>query len=135
MNYSKQRQIILDTLKENAVHPDAEFLYEKIHKKDPNISRGTLYRNLNALSDRGEIKKIDGLEAASHFDHNTYEHYHFICQNCKKIFDIKKEVSPDLIKNTEEYSGFHIKSHDIIFKGVCPECIKQSSEKTEREQK
>ena len=76
MNYSRQREIILETLKKNVVHPTAEYLYGILQEKAPNISLATLYRNLNQLAENGIIKKIDGLEAPSHFDHNTHEHFH-----------------------------------------------------------
>lgn len=122
MNYSKQRELILNTLKENVVHPTAEYLYGKIKEKDPKISLATLYRNLNQLSDNGIIKKIDGLEPSSHFDHNTHEHYHFICEKCKRVFDISADIAPDLIKKTENSTGFEIQSHDIVFTGLCKEC-------------
>lgn len=122
MNYSKQRELILNTLKENVVHPTAEYLYGKIKAKDPKISLATLYRNLNQLAENGIIKKIDGLEPSSHFDHNTHEHYHFICSKCHKVFDISADVAPDLIKKTENSTGFEIQSHDIVFTGLCKEC-------------
>ena len=57
MNYSRQRDIILQTLKANVVHPTAEYLYAVLKEKEPNISLATLYRNLNQLSDNGIIKK------------------------------------------------------------------------------
>ncbi len=122
VNYSKQREIILDTLKENVVHPTAEYLYEKIKSKDPKISLATLYRNLNQLTQNGIIKKIDGLETSSHFDHNTHKHYHFICSKCNRVFDISADVAPDLIEKTENSTGFEIQSHDIVFTGICKEC-------------
>lgn len=122
MNYSKQRELILNTLKENVVHPTAEYLYGKIKLKDSKISLATLYRNLNQLADNGIIKKIDGLEPSSHFDHNTHEHYHFICSKCHRVFDISADVAPDLIKKTENSTGFQIESHDIVFTGLCKEC-------------
>ena len=84
MNYSKQREIILDTLSKNAIHPTAEALLEFLKRDDSNVGMTTLYRNLIQLADAGLIKKIDGLEPSAHFDHNTFEHYHFICEKCKK---------------------------------------------------
>ncbi len=122
MNYSKQREIILNTLKENVVHPTAEYLYAKVKEKDPKISLATLYRNLNQLTENGIIKKIDGLENSSHYDHNTHNHYHFICKKCNRVYDIKSEVAPDLINKTEELTGFLIENHDIVFSGICKEC-------------
>lgn len=122
MNYSKQREIILNTLKENVVHPTAEYLYAKIQEKDPKISLATLYRNLNQLTENGMIKKIDGLETSSHYDHNTNEHYHFICTKCRRVFDIDAEVAPELIRRTEEKTDFLIENHDIVFSGICKDC-------------
>ena len=122
MNYSRQREIILDTLKENVVHPTAEYLYDIIKERDPKISLATLYRNLNKLSDKGIIKKIDGLESSSHFDHNTYEHYHFMCDKCNRIFDVSTDIAPDVVKKTEEETGFLIKGYDIVLHGICKEC-------------
>ena len=122
MNYSKQREIILNTLKENVVHPTAEYLYAKIQEKDPKISLATLYRNLNQLTENGIIKKIDGLETSSHYDHNTHEHYHFICTKCRRVFDIDAEVAPELIRRTEEKTNFLIENHDIVFSGICKDC-------------
>ena len=121
MNYSKQRDIILSTLKENVVHPNAEYLYNKVHEVDPNISKGTLYRNLNQLAKEGIIKKIDGLETSSHFDHNTHEHYHFICEKCKRIYDIERSAVGTLT-NENFPSDFKVTWQDIIFRGLCPDC-------------
>lgn len=122
MNYSKQREIILDTLSKNAIHPTAEALLDFLKRDNSNVGMTTLYRNLNQLADAGLIKKIDGLEPSAHFDHNTFEHYHFICEKCKKVYDIPSSVAPNLVKNTIEETGFDITSHDIVFHGICSEC-------------
>ena len=109
MNYSRQRDIILQTLKANVVHPTAEYLYAVLKEKEPNISLATLYRNLNQLSDNGIIKKIDGLEVPSHYDHNTHEHYHFMCDECKRVFDVSCDVAPDIVQKAEDETGFIVK--------------------------
>lgn len=128
MNYSRQREIILETLQANVVHPTAEYLYAILKAKAPNISLATLYRNLNQLADNGVIKKIDGLEAPSHYDHNTREHYHFICDECKRVFDVSSDVAPDIVRKAEEETGFIIKKHDIIFNGICRDCLEKIKE-------
>lgn len=125
MNYSKQREKILDVLSHNAVHPTVEELLELLKCENANVGLTTLYRNLNQLADAGIIKKIDGLESSAHFDHNTYEHYHFICKKCGKVFDIPSDVAPDLEKNTRMATGFDITFHDIVFHGICSECKKR----------
>lgn len=125
MNYSKQREKILNTLTENTIHPTAEELLEILKRENSNIGITTLYRNLNQLSDAGIIKKIDGLESSAHFDHNTHEHYHFICNMCKRIYDVPSDVAPDLVNNTRMATGFDIENHDIVFHGVCSDCKKR----------
>ena len=129
MNFSKQRTQVLKTLQENVVHPTAEYLYDILKKKNPKISLATLYRNLNQLANAGMIKRIEGLGNSAHFDHNTHRHYHFICDKCKKVYDINADVAPDIIPKTEKETGFCITGHDIVFHGMCRECLNNKGEK------
>ncbi len=122
MNYSKQREIIYQALADNVVHPSAEYIYDVLKQANSNISLATVYRNLNKMAHNGKIKKIQGLEDKAHFDHNTFEHYHFICKKCGRIFDIPCDIAPEIIKKTQESTGFKIESHDIVFSGICREC-------------
>lgn len=122
MNYSKQGEQIYETLLHNVVHPSAEYIYDILRQANSNISLATVYRNLNKMAQIGRIKKINGLEDRAHFDHNTFEHYHFICRKCGRIYDIPCDIAPDIIKKAQEETGFKIESHDIVFNGVCREC-------------
>lgn len=122
VNYSRQREIILETLKNNPVHPTAEYLYKMLKKEHSSISLATLYRNLNLLAANGTIKKIDGLELSSHFDHHTHEHYHFICDKCKQIYDVSADIAPNLAFNAGIRLNADIKSCDILFHGICRNC-------------
>ena len=125
MNYSKQREIIFDALKQNVIHPTAESLYEIIKKSYPEISKATLYRNLSQLAELGIIKKIEGLETSAHFDHNTHLHYHFICVECGKVFDVSSGVALDVVNKTENETGFKITNHELVFHGLCNNCKKK----------
>ncbi len=122
MNYSRQREVVLDTLKQNVIHPTAEKLYSIIQIEYPEVSKATLYRNLSQLAEAGIIKKIDGLENSAHFDHNTCLHYHFICEKCGKVFDISEGVAHDVVQKAEQETGFKINSHEIVFHGLCRDC-------------
>lgn len=122
MNYSKQCELVLNTLKENVVHPSADYIYNILKQDYPNISLATVYRNLNKLAQNGIIKKIEGLEDCDHFDHNTFEHYHLICVKCGRIFDIPADIAPDICKTAKEKYSFKIIRHEIVFKGICPQC-------------
>ncbi len=129
MNYSRQREIIFDTLRRHAVHPTAERLYNIIKGEQPdsNIGIATVYRNLRRMANSGSIKKISGLEEAEHFDHNTYTHYHFLCKKCNRVFDIDSKVAPEIIENTQKETGFIINSYDIVFHGICKDCQKEEN--------
>ena len=124
MNYSRQREIIFDTLRRHSIHPTAERLYNIIKGEQPdsNIGIATVYRNLRRMANSGSIKKISGLEEAEHFDHNTHTHYHFLCKKCNKVFDIDAKVAPEIIENTQKETGFIIDSYDVVFHGICKDC-------------
>jgi len=122
MNYSKQREKIIETLKNNPIHPTAEEMLELLKKNNSDVGFTTLYRNLNMLSEKGIIRRIDGLSLGAHFDYNTSEHYHFICEKCHKVYDVPKETAPNIKNNACKITRFDIKSYDIVFHGICCEC-------------
>ena len=125
---SKQKEVVLQALKDNVIHPTADELYKIISRTNSSIGSATVYRNLNTLAEERTIKKIDGLETPAHFDHNTHKHYHFICDKCKKIYDVSEDVAPNVDINASKETGFKITGHDITFHGICSECIKKETE-------
>jgi Fe2+ or Zn2+ uptake regulation protein len=116
---TNQKRVILEYLKSVKTHPSAKEVYSAVKKKLPQISLGTVYRILNQLKERGEVKEIS--TEVSHFNGDTSPHIHFICQKCKKIFDVFEEV-PDL-KNKKLKVG-KIKDYQITFYGICKKCKK-----------
>lgn len=123
MKYSKQRELILVTLRNNVIHPTADQIYALLHQEHPTISLATVYRNLNQLAEMNIIRKITGLDGSTRFDHNTHKHYHFICSKCNKVYDVPHEIVPDLPAKVEAETGFEVESCEIAFKGMCPDCI------------
>ncbi len=125
MKYSKQRELILTTVRKNLIHPTADQVYSIIRKTMPNISLGTVYRNLNLLAENGDIIKISLPNQSDRFDGTLEPHYHMICNKCNKVFDIKldnlKGLSDDIFKNYQ----FSVENFDLIINGTCCEC-KQS---------
>ncbi len=119
-----QRFLILEALEELNSHATADEIYNKIVKKYPNISRGTVYRNLNLLSNMGKIRKVEMPGGADRFEHQSHEHYHARCVKCGRVFDVEMDFIADLEKNIKDTHGFEITGHDLIFKGVCLECNK-----------
>lgn len=117
-----QRSLVLETVQELQCHATAEEIYDTIVKKHANISRGTVYRNLNLLSDIGQIRKMEMPSGAERFDHQCHKHYHARCIKCGRVFDVEMEVIADLEKNIKNTHGFEFIEHDLIFKGICLEC-------------
>lgn len=124
---SAQRSLILDIMAGNKTHPTADEIYEEARKKDPHISRGTVYRNLNFLVDSKNILRISVPNGADHFDSTLEEHYHFYCENCGKVTDVP-ELDISKIKETESalsQQGYSQIKHKIVLEGLCPECSRK----------
>ncbi|MCL2819237.1 MAG: transcriptional repressor [Oscillospiraceae bacterium] len=115
-----QRQLVYNAVKELDIHANAEQVYEHIITVHPSISRATVYRNLNQLAESGELLNIGSFYGTTHYDHNANDHYHFICEKCKHIYDISN-CFPE-IKNLTQTNGLIIKSHNLSFFGICNEC-------------
>ncbi len=119
-----QRSLVLETVKGLRNHATADEIYDTIVRKYPHISRGTVYRNLNLLSDIGDIRKVAMPNGADRFDHICHDHYHSRCVKCGQVFDVEMDFIADLEKNIKDTHGFEITGHDIFFKGICQECNK-----------
>ena len=76
---SRQREMIKSFLMGRKDHPTADVIYSNLKQQDPNLSLGTVYRNLTLLSDMGEILRLRVGDGVDHFDADTPEHYHFVC--------------------------------------------------------
>ena len=122
MKNSKQRNIILKIVQDNCSHPDAYTIYELARKELPNISLGTVYRNLNLLSELGSIKKIVVPSGNDRFDKTIINHSHFHCLKCSKVFDIDVNLDNN---NIESNYGCKIVTEDIVIAGICKKCLKE----------
>lgn len=122
LKYSKQREAIKDFLSESS-HPTADEIYIKVREQFPNVSLGTVYRNLNLLSECGEIRKLTFPEGPDHFDNNTTPHYHFVCRHCGRVFDLSlRGVELELPDKVGLMPG-HIEGYSLICYGTCNSCI------------
>ena len=122
MRNTKQKDIILNSLRKMDIHPTADELYKYIHEEHAEIGVATVYRNLSKLTEKGEIRKISGLDGSSHYDWNLEPHYHFFCNCCGKIHDVTQAIAPDLIARAECVTDCKILSLEITFRGLCKEC-------------
>lgn len=121
-----QQALTLKAVRTMKNHPTAEEVYKAVSAEHPNISRGTIYRNLNKLSENGDIHGIEVPGGADRFDHCCDKHYHVRCLRCGRVFDVDMDYIPDLEKAIRDTRGFLFSGHDLVFKGICPACIQPS---------
>lgn len=123
LRMTKQRQIILEELCKLKSHPTADEMYQILRRRMPKISLGTVYRNLDILSDCGIIQKIDVGGSQKRFDGNAEVHYHIRCLKCNKVEDI--DIAPDyrMEKQVRALTPYRVLRHHTEFLGLCPNCM------------
>ena len=121
--YSRQRESIKAFLLSRYDHPTADTVYMNVREEFPNISLGTVYRNLALLVELGEAVKIT-TEGADRFDGHVEPHSHFFCRKCRSLLDLNTEDG-DLINQRAQacFSGI-MERHTVQYYGVCSECMK-----------
>ena len=120
--YSRQREAIKEYLSRTEEHPTADTIYMDIREIYPNISLGTVYRNLKLLVDRGEIIRIIGMDESDRYDGNTHNHYHFLCNECKRVLDIEMEAIDSIIDLANKNFPGKVEGYVTYFYGKCKEC-------------
>lgn len=126
--YSRQREAIINFLRSRRDHPTAEVIYQNLRINNPNISLGTVYRNLTRLSDDGTILKISCKDASDHFDGNSSPHGHFICNSCHCITDLSiNSLNLDSVITENRFEGT-IKESQLLFYGTCKSCMEKELE-------
>ena len=117
-----QRTLVLETVENIKGHATAEEIYRLVCEKYPDISKGTVYRNLQRLCDTGRIRKVEVPSGADRYDRVLKEHYHVKCEKCGRIFDVDMDYMPALEDEIKDKQGFAIYGHSIMFRGICPDC-------------
>jgi len=127
LRMTRQRKVILEELRKVNTHPSADELYEMVRKRLPRISLGTVYRNLEILSESGNIQKLEPGCSLKRFDGNPSAHYHIRCVNCDRVVDAP--MAPDLEIDLEQVNStdFKIIGHRLEYLGLCPQCADKSN--------
>ena len=124
LKFSRQREAIKTFLAGRYDHPTAETVYLGIKEEFPNISLGTVYRNLTQLADAGEIARLQfGELGIDRFDADTSNHEHFVCSSCKTVIDLDMgDISYIDQEAAKNFDGM-IQGHSIYFCGLCKNCL------------
>ena len=122
MRLTTQRQIILEELGKVTSHPTANEVYDMVRKRLPRIGLGTVYRNLELMSETGIILKLEVGGTQKRFDATVDPHYHIRCLSCGKVDDIEIPVMEDINKTAAAASQYQVLGHHIEFSGLCMKC-------------
>ena len=121
---TKQREKILEILQGTTSHPTANWIYDKVKGEFPNISMGTVYRNLGVLEKMGKIQKLSCGATFDRYDANIEPHIHFVCRGCGNVSDIHDEIPSRKLKETIANISLHIDTYDLTCYGICKDCEK-----------
>jgi Fur family ferric uptake transcriptional regulator len=132
MRMTRQRKIILEEVRRVNTHPSADEIYEMVRLRLPRISLGTVYRNLEILSELGEIQKLQLSGSLKRFDWNTNKHYHIRCVQCNRVDDAPIAPLNQIEDELYESTVFEIIGHNLEFVGLCPECSKKLAKSTRK---
>jgi len=128
LRMTRQRAVILEELRKVSTHPSADEIYEMVRKRLPRISLGTIYRNLEVLSVKGDIRKLDTGSHLKRFDGRSEDHYHIRCLRCDRLVDAFVDLGVDINRPVKESSDFLIVGHKLEFVGICPQCQRQAAD-------
>lgn len=123
VRYSKQRETIYSILSQTTSHPSVDEIYQKARELIPDISLGTVYRNLNVLTQQKRIIRLD-VDDKAHYDARITPHFHFVCKQCGRIDDLflNEDIVNDFISNVENASHHDIDDIHFMMSGICKRC-------------
>ena len=118
---TRQLEVIWDAVKDETSHPTADQIYAKVRRELPNISLGTVYRNLQKLVADGKLQVLT-LRRSQRFDPLVAHHQHFICEECEQVYDVLLDSDERFIPAKLPHEGFTVTSHRMSFYGRCKQC-------------
>jgi Fur family peroxide stress response transcriptional regulator len=121
--YSRKRDALLHKLCSTTCHPSAVWIYEEVRKDIPDLSLGTVYRNLSVFKDEGLVVSVGTVNGQERYDGNTEEHTHFICLDCGDVIDVDAEIDPALSAAVERTGDLEVSYTQLTLYGKCGKCL------------
>lgn len=123
INDTYQKRVILEELSKVKSHPTADEVYDMARKRLPNISLGTVYRNLDLMAKNNTIGKLDIAGRRKRFDADISSHFHLRCDDCGAVCDLELSQLNGIEKQLEALKGLEgIVDFNLEFKGKCKQC-------------
>ena len=118
-----QRTVIYRVLVESRDHPSPELVYERVSLEIPEISRATVYKNIQTFIDAGMLREVSELHQTNRLDANLERHHHLICTRCKKVVDYQDDQLDSIRASKKKPHGFQVTEYRVEARGLCPECM------------
>ncbi len=127
VRYSKKREAILTAIRETKCHPSADWVYQTLKPTHPDLSLGTVYRNLEFFQQHGMVRSVGVVKGQERFDAMTVPHTHFVCSCCGDVIDLDDiRLDAGLDRTVCEQYGLAIERHELTFHGLCQICMHNS---------
>ncbi len=126
-NFSLKRNAIYNAVCAADIHPSARWVYDTLKPDFPDLSLGTVYRNIALFKDEGKIRVVCSVNGEERIDGDTSPHPHFVCNCCGAVYDVENKLLP-----ADEFSeladkGFAVESKYVLYYGICPKCTSESA--------
>jgi len=119
-----QRRLVLQAVLERDDHPTADQILEVVKQRVPGISRTTVYRVLDTLTEMEVVRRLAHPGAAARFDGRVRRHHHLICKRCHRVIDLESARLDRLRLGDVGAEGFEIEDFSVQFSGTCAACRK-----------
>lgn len=127
VRYSKKREAILTAIRETKCHPSADWVYQTLKPTHPDLSLGTVYRNLDFFQQHGMVRSVGVVKGQERFDAMTAPHTHFVCSCCGDVIDLDDiQLDAELDRTVCEQYGLAVERHELTFHGLCQTCMHNS---------
>ncbi len=124
--FSRKREAILNCMRGTTCHPTAEWVYQQLKPQFPDLSLGTVYRNIAAFKAEGVIDSVGVVNGLERYDANTQPHSHVVCRRCGAVIDAETvELPQDLLDRVQADTGCEIDGYQISFSGTCQNCVQK----------
>jgi Fur family peroxide stress response transcriptional regulator len=130
---SRQRDQIFEVLRKTRGHPTATSIYDRVRRQFPDLSLGTVYRNLGVLVKKGLVNRLDFGGTFDRFEARILPHHHFVCEQCGGVSDLDIPVDQELTKKLRAATGLDATRHEIRLYGICEKCRRKANDRARLE--
>ena len=125
IRHSRKRDAILSAIRSTTCHPSADWVYQTLKPTHPDLSLGTVYRNLDFFKQHGMIQSVGVVQGQERFDGNTSPHTHFVCDHCGDVLDLHDiDPEPQLEETVASQYQLRVHRRELTFYGLCQTCMK-----------